>query len=68
MPMYEYFCENCELETEHLQNINDSAPRCEICGHVLKKMISLSTFFLIGTGWSKDGYSKKKKGKETENV
>lgn len=65
MPIYEYKCEKCELETEHLQNIDDDAPRCEICGRVLKKIVSLSTFFLKGTGWSEDGYAKPK---ETDNV
>jgi putative FmdB family regulatory protein len=67
MPIYEYKCEKCELETEHFQNIGDDAPRCEICGHVLKKIISLSNFFLKdgGCGWGKNGYSKQK---ETKNV
>lgn len=65
MPIYEYVCEECELETEHIQNIEDTAPSCEICGRKLKKIISLSNFFFIGPGWSKDGYSKSEK---TKNV
>jgi putative FmdB family regulatory protein len=65
MPIYEYTCEKCELETEHIQNIGDDAPSCEICGRKLKKIISLSNFFFIGSGWGKDGYAKPK---ETKNV
>lgn len=67
MPIYEYLCEECELKTEHIQNVGDDAPSCEICGRKLKKTVSLSTFFLkdTGCGWHKDGYSK---SKETKNV
>lgn len=67
MPIYEYLCEKCERKTEHIQNVGNAAPRCKICGTVLKKIISHSNFFLkdTGCGWSKHGYSKPK---ETKNV
>lgn len=71
MPLYEYRCGGCDTTIEVLQKFEDDAPSCEICGRKLKKIISLSTFFLKdgGCGWGKNGYSKHKKTrKETKNV
>jgi len=61
MPLYEYHCNKCNVITEELQNINDSAPTCKKCGNILKKIISISSFVFKGDGWSSDGYHKKKK-------
>lgn len=66
MPVYEYSCPKCGNEIEIIQHIGEKAPLCECCGEIMKKTISLSNFFLIGTGWSNDGYehSKTKKAKK----
>ena len=59
MPIYEYHCDKCNVITEELQKVNDSAPTCKKCGSTLKKIISNTSFILRGEGWSPTGYSKK---------
>lgn len=58
-PVYEYCCEICKREIEITQKIDDPPPKC--CQKNMKKNISLSSFVLRGSGWSKDGYSKRSK-------
>lgn len=66
MPIYTYFCkDHGELEIEHSIKENvDICPTCISDGRtdpiVLKRLISGGTGFqLLGSGWYKDGYSKK---------
>ena len=56
MPLYEYRCEECGKEVELLQSRDEEPPCC--CGEVMKRLISKSSFRLVGSGWAKDGYSK----------
>ena len=62
MPIYEYKCEMCGYVTEVLASRDDAPPLCASTGSVercegdTKKIISLNTFHLKGTGWYKDGY------------
>ena len=61
MAIYEYTCEKCNTTVEVIQRYDDPAPLCNVCGGELKKLISKSSFYLIGGGWADDGYSKTKK-------
>ena len=59
MPIYEYLCEKCG-EFEVTQKI--TAQRldvCPTCGQEVKKLISNSTFKLVGTGWYLTDYARK---------
>jgi len=65
MPIYEYICPNCGKKIELLQRLGEKAPLCKECRTKLNKIISKSSFILVGDGWSNSGYSKKsKKGKK----
>jgi len=59
MPIYEWICD-CGKTLELLQKIGDSRPKCTSCNKTMTKKISKSSFRLIGSGWSKDGYHKQK--------
>lgn len=53
MPIYEYFCNSCGVEKEHLQKISDAPIAvCPICGSGdYVKRISAAGFQLKGSGW-----------------
>ncbi len=59
---YEYRCDKCGKEIEVLQKVDDPAPKC--CKGSMRRLISLSTFILKGTGWYKTGYGSQTKGKQ----
>lgn len=53
MPIYEYLCNSCGAEKEHLQKISDAPIAvCPVCGssHYVKR-ISAAGFQLKGSGW-----------------
>ena len=59
MPIYEYECEKCNRITEVLQGFNDQPlKRCKYCKGKVHRIISLSSFQLIGTGWYATDYAK----------
>ncbi len=59
MPIYEYQCEKCG-EFEVTQKITDQPlDVCPTCGQGVKKLISNSTFKLVGTGWYLTDYARK---------
>lgn len=53
MPIYEYRCNSCGSEKEHLQKINDAPISvCPACGsNDYCKLISAAGFQLKGSGW-----------------
>jgi len=60
MPIYEYECLKCGKTTEAMQRFSDP-PLCE-CDHCqgeLRKLISMSTFHLKGSGWYTTDYAGK---------
>lgn len=67
MPLYEYLCENCGL-IEIQQSIKDQQIKtCPKCGNLnFKKLISLSSFHLKGSGWYKTEYKSENKKKDKE--
>lgn len=53
MPIYEYRCERCGFQKEHLQKMSDAAlTTCPQCGQEsYTKMLSAAGFQLKGSGW-----------------
>lgn len=61
MPVYEYLCEACNKPQEVIQKFSDAPlTDCELCGKKgsLKKLMSLSSFSLKGSGWYSTDYKK----------
>lgn len=59
MPIYDYWCENCERELEVEQRITDdplkTCPNCR--SRRFKRLISRTSFVLKGGGWYSDLYA-----------
>ena len=53
MPIYEYRCESCGFQKEHLQKMSDGPiPACPSCGAAqYKRLLSAAGFQLKGSGW-----------------
>ena len=65
MPIYEYQCTNCGRTVEEMQRITDEPlKKCPFCKGKLRRLISLTSFQLKGTGWYATDY--KDKGKKGE--
>ena len=61
MPIYEYRCQRCGKEYELSQKITDPVVNaCKFCNGPAKRMVSLSSFHLKGSGWYVTDYSGKK--------
>jgi putative FmdB family regulatory protein len=60
MPVYEYACDSCGKQTEAMQRISDAPlKKCPNCGKMaLRRLISLSSFQLKGSGWYATDYGK----------
>jgi putative FmdB family regulatory protein len=60
MPIYEYQCKKCDNKIEVRQRINDDKlTYCENCSSdTLERLISLSSFRLMGAGWYKTSVRK----------
>jgi len=55
MPLYEYYCSQCNLEIEEFLTFKDSKEiNCPQCGALLERLISINNFHLKGTGWTDD--------------
>ncbi len=53
MPIYEYRCEACGHQEEHLQKVSDAPlAQCPACGKdAYRKQLSAAGFQLKGSGW-----------------
>jgi putative FmdB family regulatory protein len=53
MPIYEYRCEACGHEEDHLQKVSEKPlTKCPACGKkTYKKQLSAAGFQLKGSGW-----------------
>ena len=67
MPIYEYLCNSCGAEKEHLQKISDAPIAvCPVCGSSnCTKLISAAGFQLKGSGWYVTDF-KNNKAKQTD--
>jgi putative FmdB family regulatory protein len=67
MPIYIYFCKECDKEFEEVHSINTQLEECPVCKEAHKpsipptRLIAGSNFILGsgGVGWSREGYSSK---------
>ena len=68
MPLYNYYCKQCDIIYENLRSIKqrDIKLVCPECNERCKRIIDISSFHLIGDGWAKDGYGKKKPEEKKE--
>lgn len=67
MPIYEYKCNNCNYIIEKLQKhqkdtLIEKCPNCQSCS--FKKIMSLSSFKLKGSGWYVTDFKNKQTNKE----
>ena len=53
MPIYEYRCEHCGHQADHLQKVAEKPlAKCPACGKkAYKKLLSAAGFQLKGSGW-----------------
>lgn len=58
MPVYEYECSVCDKVFEVQQRMSDvPLKNCPDCAGEVRKLVSVSSFQLKGSGWYSDGYS-----------
>jgi putative FmdB family regulatory protein len=64
MPVYEYECSACAKVFEVQQRMSDEPLKtCPDCEGEVRKLVSVSSFQLKGSGWYTDGYSGSSNGK-----
>ncbi len=60
MPIYEYQCTECGHSEELIQKFSDPpVTGCPHCGGGMKKLMSMSSFHLKGSGWYVTDYASK---------
>lgn len=68
MPIYEYECTKCGHHEELLQKFSDSPlEACPVCKGRMKKLMSMNTFHLKGSGWYVTDYAGKTGGGESKS-
>jgi putative FmdB family regulatory protein len=61
MPIYEYKCMKCGSEFEVFKKMTEPDEKsCKFCKGLVKKLVSLSSFQLQGSGWYATDYAGKK--------
>ncbi len=66
MPIYEYECLKCGKTTEAMQKFSDPPlTTCCHCKGEVRKLISMSTFHLKGSGWYTTDYAGKQQCSST---
>jgi putative FmdB family regulatory protein len=64
MPVYEYECSDCGCKMEAMQKIKDEPLKtCPSCKGKLRRLVSLTSFHLKGSGWYATDYKDKKQTK-----
>ncbi|MCX5833306.1 MAG: zinc ribbon domain-containing protein [Deltaproteobacteria bacterium] len=61
MPIYEYQCRKCGKSFEIVQRISEPDRKsCKFCKGPVKRLMSMTTFHLKGSGWYVTDYGGKK--------
>jgi putative FmdB family regulatory protein len=58
-PYYDYVCEEGHEFTADQKITEDPVNKCPECDAPCKRLISKTFLYLKGSGWARDGYSKK---------
>ena len=60
MPIYEYHCQSCDHQFEHMQKFSDpEVKNCPSCNKPkVQKIVSATSFHLKGSGWYATDYKK----------
>lgn len=67
MPIYEYQCRKCGRSFEIVQRISDpDLKSCKFCKGPVKRLMSVTSFHLKGSGWYVTDYGGKKPPVEKE--
>ena len=55
MPIYEYICDKCKANQEHIVKNDTVKVKCKDCGHdkLTRQVSSGTNFKLMGSGWSR---------------
>lgn len=60
MPIYEYYCHNCDYIFEELnKGYTEKTMECPVCGQQAQRLISNTSFILKGTGFYETDYKRK---------
>lgn len=66
MPLYEYECPACDRVYEVMQKFSDAPlAECPTCKGPIRKLMSLSSFALKGSGWYTTDYKKSGGGSDS---
>jgi len=66
MPIYEYACEQCGGVQEVIQKISDDPiTTCARCSGKMRRLMSLNSFHLKGSGWYVTDYASKSRTCDT---
>ncbi|HOD35498.1 MAG TPA: zinc ribbon domain-containing protein [Syntrophales bacterium] len=61
MPIYEYQCRKCLKAFEVVQKVSDpELTSCKFCKGAVKRMMSVTSFHLKGSGWYVTDYGGRK--------
>lgn len=70
MPIYEYRCDDCGFQKEHLQKLADKPlSDCPDCGKATyRKLLTAAGFHLKGSGWYATDFKGTKPAAKTEKA
>ncbi len=68
MPIYEYYCQNCDYIFEELnKGYTEKNMTCPVCGQDAKRLISNTSFILKGGGFYETDYKRKETNSDNGN-
>jgi putative FmdB family regulatory protein len=65
MPIYEYHCKQCGVFEVTQRIIESPLTNCPTCGGDVRRLISLTSFVLKGSGWYATDYARPKDKSES---
>jgi putative FmdB family regulatory protein len=65
MPIYEYHCKQCGVFEVTQRIIESPLTNCPTCGGDVRRLISLTSFVLKGSGWYATDYARSKDKSES---
>jgi putative FmdB family regulatory protein len=63
MPLYEYWCEDCQTTIEIIQKFSDpELSKCDKCGGDVERLLSAPAIRFKGSGWYVNDYGNNNNG------